>query len=227
MEQEMKKVEFVALGISEEMAEKAEAAVAEHLKGFIPYARFKEVNDEKGKLSESLKERDGQLETLKNSTGDVAGLKKEIEKLQAENGKKDEKHAAEIKALKVQTALDAALTAAKAKNTKAVMALLDLDDADLAKDGTIKGLDSQIKKLIEGEDTSFLFDPAETEPTKPTVKGAKPAEGGTKTPDGKVDFAKMTYEELAAYMEENPNIEIPTNQTVAPAKEDAPQSNYN
>ena len=220
----MKKAEFVALGMDEEMATKAETAVAEHLKGFIPYTRFKEVNDEKGKLSDSLKERDEQLETLKNSTGDVAGLKKEIEKLQTENGKKDEKHAAEIKALKIQTALDAALTAAKAKNVKAVTALLDLDDADLAKDGTIKGLDSQIKKLVESEDTSFLFDPAETEPTKPTVKGAKPAEVGTKTPDGKIDFSKMSYEELAAYMEANPNAVIPD----APLVVETPQSvNHN
>jgi len=205
----MKKNEFMALGMDEEMATKVETAVAEHLKGFIPYARFKEVNDEKGKLAESLKERDWQLETLKNSTGDIEALKKEITKLQGANTKKDEEHAAAMKAVRIEAAVDAALIAAKAKNAKAVKALLDLDDADLAKDGTIKGLDGQIKKLVEAEDTAFLFDAAETEPQKPNVKGAKPADVGVKTPDGKVDFTKMSYEELAAYMEANPNAEIP------------------
>ncbi|MCL2357107.1 MAG: phage scaffolding protein [Defluviitaleaceae bacterium] len=224
----MKKAEFTALGISEELAAKAETASLEELKGFIPYARFKEVNDEKSKLAESLKERDGQLEALKNSSGNTEALKKEITKLQADNTKKDEKHAAEIKALKIETALDAALTAAKAKNVKAVKALLDLDDADLAKDGTIKGLDSQIKKLIEAEDTAFLFEPAETEPAKPNIKGAKPGESGTKAPDDKVDFAKMTYEELAAYMDANPGAEIPVTQTVAPVQTAAPPgANHN
>ena len=224
----MKKNEFLALGMDEEMATKAETAVAEALKGYIPKARFDEVNGEKNTLTATLKERDGQLETLKNSTGDIEGLKKEITKLQGENSKKDEEHATAMKAVRIEAAVDAALIGAKAKNTKAVKALLDLDDADLAKDGTVKGLDSQIKKLVEAEDTSFLFDPAESEPTKPTVKGAKPADVGVKTPDGKVDFTKMSYEELAAYMEANPNAEIPTSQTVAPSEQTAaPQANYN
>ena len=215
----MKKSEFIALGISEELAEKAETAVSEHMKGFVPYTRFKEVNDEKGKLAEMVKGRDGQLETLKNSTGDIEGFKKEITKLQADNTQKDEKHASEIKSLKIGNALETALTTAKAKNLKVVIALLDLEDANLSKDGTIKGLDSQIKKLQEAEETAFLFDITDTEPAKPTFKGAKP--------DGSVDFAKMTYEELASYMEANPNVKIPTNQTVTPSKEEATQTNYN
>ena len=71
------------------------------------------------KVKESLKERDKQIYDLKNST-DIEGLKKQIEDLQTANTEKDEEHAAAIKALKIETALDAALTAAKAKNIKAV-----------------------------------------------------------------------------------------------------------
>ena len=211
----MKKSELLALGLNDEAAEKVEAAIAEFIKGngdyqkgYVPYARFKEVNDEKTALKESLKERDKQIDDLKNST-DIDGLKKQISDLQTANKAKDEEHAAAIKALKIDTAIDAALTAAKARNIKAVKGLLDLEDADLAKDGTVKGLADQIKKLVEGEDTSFLFDPADASSPKPNVKGAKPADAGTQKPTGEVDFAKMTYEELAAYMEANPNVEIP------------------
>jgi hypothetical protein len=92
----MKKEEFVKLGIDEELAKKAEAASQEELKGFIPKARFDEVNIEKKKLELDVRDRDGQLETLKNSTGDVEGMKQQIATLQADNKKKDEDHAAQI-----------------------------------------------------------------------------------------------------------------------------------
>ena len=158
-------------------------------------------------LKGQLAERNEQLETLKNSTGDVEGMKKQIADLQADNKAKDEAHAAEIKTLKVNTAIDAALTAAKAKNTKAVKALLDLDinKAELSDDGSIKGLDDLIKKLQGAEDSKFLFD---TETKKTTMKGAKPGETGKEEPDGKVDTSKMSYEELVAFMEQNPDAEI-------------------
>ena len=219
----MKKNEFLALGLDEEMATKAEAAVAEHLKGFIPKARFDEVNGEKNTLAATVKERDKQLDDLKKST-DVGDLKKQIEELQAANTKKDEEHAAAIKALKIDTAIEAALTTARAKNIKAVRGLLDLDDADLAKDGTVKGLADQIKKLVEGEDTSFLFEaePDADSKVKFTPKGAKPAESRVETPDGKVDFTKMTYEEMAAYLEANPNAEIPKVNPLAQAQATTP-----
>lgn len=201
----MKKDELIKLGLDEETAKKVEAASAEELKGFIPKARFDEVNTEKNALQTTLKERDGQLETLKNSTGDVEGLKKQIADLQTANGEKDKAHAAEIKTLKINAAVDAALTTAKAKNAKAVKALLDLEKAELADDGTIKGLADQIKKLQGAEDSKFLFD-SETKQTK--MKGASPAETGVEEPDTKVDFSKMSYEELAAYMDANPDAKV-------------------
>jgi len=160
--------------------------------------RGKELEAAKGKI----KERDAQFEALKNSTGDIEALKKQIADLQADNTEKDKQHAAEVKALKINAAVDAALSAANAKNQKAVRALLDLEKAELADDGTVKGLDEQIKKLVGAEDSKFLFD---TEKKKTVVKGASPAETGTEDPDTKVDITKMTYEELAAYMEANPD----------------------
>lgn len=202
----MKKEDFIKLGFSEEDAEKAANASQEELKGYIPKSRFDEVNNEKKKLETTVTERDEQLETLKNSTGDVEGMKKQIETLQAENKTKDEEHAAEIKQLKVDAAVSAAITAAKGKNEKAVKALLELDDLELLDDGNVKGLDDQIKKLIEADDTKFLFDTTTTK--KPKMKGAKPGEAGNEDGDKAPDITKMTYEELAAYMEENPDVEI-------------------
>ena len=201
----MKKDELVQLGLDEETARKVEVASAEELKGFIPKARFDEVNTEKNALQTALKERDAQLESLKNSASDIEGLKKQISDLQTANIEKDKAHADEIKALKINAAVDAALSAAKAKNSKAVRALLDLEKAELDDGGAVKGLSDQIKKLAAAEDSKFLFD---NEQKKTTMKGASPAETGREEPDTKVDVSKMTYEELAAYMDANPDVKI-------------------
>lgn len=201
----MKKDEFVKLGIDEESAKKCEAASLEELKGFIPKARFDEVNNEKKSLEAAVSERDKQLETLKNSTGDVESLKKRIAELQSENKTKEEAHAAEIKQLKINSVVETMLISAKAKNVTAVKALLkDLDKAELADDGTVKGLSEQIAALQKSDD--YLFEAKEVK--KPTIKGAKPGETGNEEGDKTIDTSKMTYSELAAYMAEHPDVKI-------------------
>ena len=201
----MKKEEFVKLGIDEETAKKCEAASQEELKGFIPKARFDEVNNAKNTAEELVKERDGQLEALRTSTGDVEALKAQIATLQADNKAKDEAHAAEIKQMKIDNAIEAALTGAKAKNNVAVKALLkDIDKAELADDGTIKGLAEQIEALQKSD--AYLFEAKGS--SQRQVKGAKPGESGNEDGDHGVDTSKMTYSELAAYLAEHPDAQI-------------------
>ena len=160
----------------------------------------KEIETLKTQVSDS----DDQLESLKKSTGDVDSLKKQIEELQADNKTKDEAHVAEIKQLKVDSAVLTALTCAGAKNLTAAKALLkDLDKAELAEDGTIKGLAEQIATIQKSD--AYLF---ESKNSKPSVKGAKPGESGNEDGDHGVDTSKMTYSELAAYMAEHPDAEI-------------------
>lgn len=157
-------------------------------------------------LKDTIKDRDGQLETLKKSTGDVDELKKQIETLQNDNKTKDQAHAAEIKQLKVDAAVNTALTAAKAKNIVAVKALLkDLDKAELLEDGSIKGLSEQISALVKAEDSKFLFD---TDSKKTQFRGTEPGQSGDEGNNGKVDFSKMTYSQMAAYMAEHPEAKI-------------------
>lgn len=192
----MKKEDFLKLGLTEEQATKAAEASAEELKGFIPKSRFDEVNEAKKKLEEDIKTRDKQLEELKKL--DAEGLKAEIEKLQNENKNAKEKYQAELKQIQINNAVDKALLTAKAKNTKAVKALLDLEKVEL--DGeTVKGLDDQIKKLIEGEDTKFLFDVTSDE--KPNFRGIKPGEKTDKS--GSDDQPKTLADAIKAKLFQN------------------------
>lgn len=163
------------------------------------------ANQEIAALKNQVADRDTQLETLKNSTGDVEAMKQQIKALQNDNKAKDASHAAEIKQLKIDAAVTTALTGAKAKNAIAVKALLkDLDKAELGEDGTIKGLAEQIEALQKSD--AYLFDITTTK--KPQVKGVKPGESGNEDGDHKVDTSKMTYSELAAYMAEHPEVKI-------------------
>ncbi len=200
----MKKEDFVKLGLDEDAAKKCADASAEELKGFIPKARFDEVNGEKKNLETAKTTLEGQLETLKNSTGDVDAMKQQIATLQAENKQKDDDHTAEMTALKISNALDTAIGGLKGKNSKAIKALLDMDKVTLDDKGEVTGHMDQLNALVKAEDSKFLFDTA----SAPKVKGAKTGETGKENPDGKVDTSKMTYSELAAYMAANPDTKI-------------------
>lgn len=167
-------------------------------------AEVKNLQTEVSGLKEQVTDRDKQLETLKASAGDNEALTKQIADLQAENTKARESHESEMNQLKIDFAVEKALAGAKAKNIKAVKALLDLTDAKLDKEGNVKGLQEQIEKLTSADDTKFLFDAAQ----QMTFKGFQPGVSAQQKPGAEVDLSKMSYDELAAYMESNPNAQV-------------------
>lgn len=182
---------------------------AEIGKNFVAKADFNATNEAKKTAEAALKERDKQLETLKASNGDAEALKATIAELQAQNSAQEKANAAAIKTLKVDNAVELALVAAKAKNTTAVKALLgDLSKAELADDGTVKGLAEKIEALVKAEDSSFLFD---TSDGKQTFQGLNPNEGsgaagaGAGGPKSPKD---MTYDELCSYLAKNPTAQL-------------------
>lgn len=193
----MTKEELIALGLNEDQAGK----VLEAYKHAVPKTRFDEVNEAKKKAEDTVKERDKQLEDLKKASGDSEALKAQIAQLQADNKAAADKYAAELKAVQINSAVEKELTAAGAKNLKAVKALLEgLDKAEL--DGeNVKGLADQIKKLKAGEDTKFLFNEA-----APGFKGAKAGSDPKGNPGAitKEAFAKMGYKERVELMEKSP-----------------------
>lgn len=152
-------------------------------------------------LSGQVSDRDKQLNELKASSGNADELKKQIEKLQADNKATADKYKAEITQLKLSTAVEAALTKANARNNKAVEALIDMTTVKLRDDGTLEGLDEQIKKLTSDEGTSFLFN-APKAAGKPALSGAKPADPANGAPASKKP-EDMTYEDFVNQVSDN------------------------
>lgn len=200
------------LGLTKEQADsvmKINGDDIENAKGTAA-TEIKNLQTEVEGLKTQVGDRDKQLETLKASAGDNADLKKQIEDLQTENATAKANHESELNQLKIDFAVEKALTGAKAKNIKAVKALLELNDAKLDKDGNVKGLAEQIEKLTSGDDTKFLFEAQKQTKQQQNFKGFQPGASGEQKPgDGeKVDFSKMSYDELTAYMEANPDAQI-------------------
>lgn len=196
----MKKEELIKLGLDEETAKKVEAASTEELKGYVEKTKYSELETIKNQLEESNKTVNKQLEDLKKNTGDAEALKAEIQKMQDENKNKETEYTNNIKKLKVDNAVELALIGAKAKNTKAVKALLNLENLEIGEDGKVKGLEEQIKNLTKDEGTAFLF---EAESKTETPKGTDPAGKSTKK-----DIKDMTYSEMEAYLAANPGAKI-------------------
>ena len=123
-------------------------------KHFMPKDKYNATAEAKKKLEADLAARDAQLEELKKAAGTSEELKKQIEQLQDENKKADEAWQTKLAQMQLDFALERALAAAKAKNPKAVKALLDLEQVKLDGDKLL-GLDEQLKELQKSD--AYLF----------------------------------------------------------------------
>lgn len=198
----MKRTELEAMGLTKEQVDSIMKINGEDIENAksSSASEIATLKAENTALTSQVKERDTQIDGLKKSAGDNAELQKQIETLQADNKAKDEVHAKELTQLKIDAAVDKALTDGGAKNVKAVKALLDLSDAKLSDDGTVRGLAEQIQKLQAGEDSKFLFAEKQQNQNQQQFNGFQPGTSTT-VPDSK----QAGYEARLAEARKNNN----------------------
>ncbi len=161
----MKKEDLIAMGLTEEQAQK----VMDSIDGnFVTKKRFNEINEENNTLKKSVSDRDKQLEDLKKSSGDNAALQQQISDLQKQNADQQKAHDEELAKLKLDNAVEIALSGAKAKNGKAVRAMLDMSKVKIEEDGKLSGFDEQIEALKKSD--GYMFDVQE----QPQFTGFQP-----------------------------------------------------
>lgn len=122
---------------------------------FIPKSRFNEVNDAKKDLIKKLAEKDEQFNEISKKYSENKDLASELEKLKNEKAELIEKYENWKKEKEFNYALDGALNSAKCKNTKALKALLDMENIKY-QDNKFEGLEEQLKALKESD--SYLFE---------------------------------------------------------------------
>lgn len=169
----MNKEDLIAMGLTEEQAKK----VMDSLDGnFVTKARFNEINEENKTLKKSVSDRDKQLEDLKKSSGDNAALQQQISDLQKQNADQQKAHDEELAKLKLDNAVEIALSGAKARNGKAVKAMLDMSKVKLGEDGKLSGFDEQIEALKKSD--AYMFD-VQQQQTQQQFTGFQPGASST------------------------------------------------
>lgn len=165
----MTKEELKALGLSDEQVSKV---FEDYGKNYAPKSQLNE-KIEALKLAEKEKgEMERQLDALKKDNKSNEELSKQIEALQQAAKDREKEYAGQMERLRLDNAVERALTGAKARNVKADRALLDLTDAKLDDKGEVVGLGDKIKALQKSD--SYLFGDGSTK----KLGGIKPAEGG-------------------------------------------------
>lgn len=167
----MKKTDLTALGLTDELAEQ------------IIVLHGKDIESHKSKLVTAQTEIDG-LKTQLTEAGttiegfkkmDVDGIKAAADDYKAKFEQAQTEAQKQITALKFEHALDGVLTSEKAKNLKAVKALLSSDALKLNEDGSILGLKEQLEKIKSEND--YLFEPDGVTPKIVTSTNSKPITG--------------------------------------------------
>lgn len=188
----MTKQEFIALGLTEEQATKAEDASKKELEGFIPKSRFDEVNTAKKQAELDIKSRDKQIEDIKKSAGDNETLTQQIATLQAENKAAKEKYEADMKDLQITNAIKLAVTG-KVYDEDIAAGLFDKSKLILGDDGKITGLAEQLEGIKTAK--GFLF----KEDKAPAPQPAKPGFNiGASGPQQPADNAPMSLKDAIA-----------------------------
>lgn len=141
---------------------KAKAAKADELQSTI--------DDQK----EQLSQRDKQLKDLQKNAGDNQDLKAKLDKAIADNKQQAKDFSDKLAGIKKNNAIKDALTGAGAKNAKAVAALMDLSKVSLDDNGSLIGLNDQIKAVKKSDGYLFKEEQQEQKPAPKVVQSGNP-----------------------------------------------------
>jgi multidrug efflux pump subunit AcrA (membrane-fusion protein) len=123
---------------------------------WIPKAKFNETSEQAKLFKQQLDDTNTQLETLKSKAGLSDDYKKQIDDLTAKQKLQETEYKNQLTQLKRDTAIESALTGAKARNLKAARALLDESKIVLGDDGKVAGVAEQLEAIRK--DNSYLFE---------------------------------------------------------------------
>ena len=157
-------------GLTEEQISAIVAASSEELKGYIPKSRFDEVNEVKKDLEGQLKDRDNQLKELGEKAKGNEELENTIKGLQDTNKQTIEGYEEKIRNMTLDSAIKSKF--ADAKHPELFIPSIDRSKVVINQDGTITGLDEQVKTIKETYKDQFV----------PSVKGAEPNTNGISQP---------------------------------------------
>lgn len=192
----MTKEQLLEMGLTEEQVDKALNMHKEVLAGFIPKARFDEVNETKKDLEQQIRDRDKQLKDLQEKVKGNEELEKTIKELQEANKATKEQYEDKIRDMTINAAIQSKLTDAKYPDL--LLTKFDQSKLSIAEDGTVLGIDEQLAALKEQYKDLF----------KPDLRGREPNNIGGTPPGTKNPWSKEHFNltEQGRILRENPEL---------------------
>lgn len=118
------------------------------------------LKTENGGLKDEIKNRDGQIEVLSKTAGTSEELAKELERVKVENASWQDKYS------KSQLQANVKLAVAKeANDANDILFFVNTESLKLNEDGSVEGLDEQLKTLKESK--PYLFNTSSQQQTPP------------------------------------------------------------
>lgn len=167
----MKREFLRGLDLSDEVIDKIMAKHGETVEKFKAAGEKEEtLNQTIQDLKEQLGEANEQIKEFQDM--DIEGIKKAATEWEEKAKNAQSESEKKIQKMQFDHALEGALKNAKARNVKAVGALLDLDGIKF-ENGKLTGLEKQLETLKQ--DSGYLF---EEEPTKPQFSASQQGQTG-------------------------------------------------
>jgi hypothetical protein len=141
----MKREQFINLGFTEDMAQKAMDILREELKGFIPKSRFDQVNEVKKELEKKLAVLEVQIGELNNSKFTYQELEKFIQDLWNTNVAIKAEQDAKIKDILIQLAIRSRLK--EVKYADLLISKFDKSRLTIGEKGTVSGIEEQLEEI--------------------------------------------------------------------------------
>lgn len=164
-------------------------------------SELEQLKQQNTDLTSQITERDKQLKELSSKADGNEELQTQIKALQDQNKQAKTDYEANIATLKRDGAIELALREAKAKNPKAVKALLNGDNITIDDDG-VHGLKEQLEQLQESD--GYLFTDSQ-EGAKPGVKitgSGNPSGGSSEVPK----LSELSYKQALELKSSNPEV---------------------
>ncbi|MDD2401688.1 MAG: phage scaffolding protein [Clostridia bacterium] len=183
-------------GLTEDQINSIIAVSTEELKGFIPKARFDEINDTKKELDQQIKDRDKQLKDLQDKAKGNEELERTIATLQETNKTAKETYDAKLKDMTINSAIQAKLTDTKYPDL--LVTKFDKSKIVVSVDGAVSGIDEQLITIKETYKDLFV----------PVVTGKGPNNTGGSGTGVKNPWSKEHFNltEQGKMLRENPEL---------------------
>ena len=157
-----------------------------------------ELNTYKNKVLElenDIKNKDNEIADLTKKVGNTDALNEKITQLETDKTNLTNELNTKVSTLQKAHAIESGVRDAKAKNVKAVMALLDMDKITY-ENGELSGISEQLEALKNGDDSSFLFGADSGNPPSGTHLNNPPTGGNGGNPPTAKTFGEAIAKAL-------------------------------